>query len=62
MNTTELSTKLEKLLGEKKSIEESIPEYGKLLEQERATKEELNLIVRNDFVEHWGEKFKDKYD
>lgn len=62
MNTTELSTKLEKLISEKKSIEESIPEYGRLLEQERATKKELNLLVRNDFVEHWGERFKDKYD
>ena len=62
MNTTELSTKLEKLLSEKKSIEESIPEYGRLLEQERDVKKELNFIVRNGFVEHWSEVFKDEYD
>ena len=62
MNTTDLSTKLEKLLNEKKSIEESIPDYGKLLEQERDTKKELERAVRDDFVECWGKIYENKYD
>jgi len=62
MNTEELSTKLEKLLNEKKSIEESIPEYGKLLEQERDITKELERAVREDFVECWGKIYENKYD
>ena len=62
MNTEDLSTKLEKLLSEKKSIEESIPEYGRLLEQERDTTKELERAVRDDFVECWGKIYENEYD